>query len=171
MALIGLTALVSVEDTLQLKKGETILIQGGAGGVASFAIQIAKHIGARVITTASAANHAYLKTLGPDQIIDYNKDDFTKVVSNIDAVFDTVGGDVALGNAGALTDPLVRGLHLPGQLVVGDDSFGQIGATPLNDGPNHSAPPVACSSTAAGPGAGATCFSLARPSTSLFLYS
>jgi NADPH:quinone reductase-like Zn-dependent oxidoreductase len=95
VALIGLTALVSVEDTLQLKKGETILIQGGAGGVASFAIQIAKHIGARVITTASAANHAYLKTLGPDQIIDYNKDDFTKIVSNVDAVFDTVGGDVA----------------------------------------------------------------------------
>ena len=95
VALIGLTALVSVEDTLQLKKGETILIQGGAGGVASFAIQIAKHIGARVITTASAANHAYLKTLGADQIIDYNKDDFTKVVSNVDAVFDTVGGDVA----------------------------------------------------------------------------
>ena len=95
VALIGLTALVSVEDTLQLKAGETILIQGGAGGVASFAIQIAKHIGARVITTASAANHAYLQTLGPDQIIDYNKDDFTKVVSNIDAVFDTVGGDVA----------------------------------------------------------------------------
>lgn len=95
VALIGLTALVSVEDTLQLKKGETILIQGGAGGVASFAIQIAKHIGAHVITTASAANHAYLKTLGPDQIIDYNSEDFTKVVSNIDAVFDTVGGDVA----------------------------------------------------------------------------
>jgi len=95
VALIGLTALVSIEDTIQLKKGETILIQGGAGGVASFAIQIAKHIGARVITTASAANHAYLKTLGADQIIDYNKDDFTKQVSNIDAVFDTVGGDVA----------------------------------------------------------------------------
>lgn len=95
VALIGLTALVSVEDTLQLKSGETILIQGGAGGVASFGIQVAKHIGARVITTASAANHDYLKKLGADQIIDYSKQDFTKVVSNVDAVFDTVGGDVA----------------------------------------------------------------------------
>ena len=95
VALIGLTALVSVEDTLQLKSGETILIQGGAGGVASFAIQLAKHLGARVITTASAANHDYLRGLGADQIIDYNKDDFTKVVSGCDAVFDTVGGDVA----------------------------------------------------------------------------
>ena len=95
LALIGLTALVSIEDTLQLKAGETILIQGGAGGVASFAIQAAKHIGARVITTASAANHDYLRKLGADQIIDYNSQDFTKVLSGCDAVFDTVGGDVA----------------------------------------------------------------------------
>lgn len=95
LGLIGLTALVSVEDTLKLKKGETILVQGGAGGVASFGIQVAKHIGARVITTASAANHDYLRKLGADQIIDYTKQDFTKVVSNVDAVFDTVGGDVA----------------------------------------------------------------------------
>ncbi len=94
LALIGLTALVSIEDTLKLKSGETILIHGGAGGVASFAIQAAKHIGARVITTASAANHDYLRKLGADQIIDYNKEDFTKVVSGVDAVFDTVGGDV-----------------------------------------------------------------------------
>ena len=94
LALIGLTALVSIEDTLQLKSGETILIQGGAGGVAGFAVQVAKHIGARVITTASAANHDYLRKLGADQIIDYSKEDFTRVVSGVDAVFDTVGGDV-----------------------------------------------------------------------------
>ena len=94
LALIGLTALVSIEDTIKLKKGETILIQGGAGGVAGFAIQVAKHIGARVITTASAANHDYVRKLGADQVIDYNKEDFTKVVSGVDAVFDTVGGDV-----------------------------------------------------------------------------
>ena len=80
----------------KLKAGETILIQGGAGGVAAFAIQLAKHLGARVITTASAANHAYLSELGADQIIDYKATDFTKVVSNVDAVFDTVGGDVAM---------------------------------------------------------------------------
>jgi len=95
LSLIGLTALCSVEDTLQLKSGETILIQGGAGGVASFAIQVAKHIGARVITTASAANHDYLRRLGADQIFDYHSQDFTKVVSGCDAVFDTVGGEVA----------------------------------------------------------------------------
>src|SRR5205823_2090878 len=54
-----------------------------------------KHIGARVITTASAANHDYVKSLGADEVIDYNKQDFTKTVSGVDAVFDTVGGEVA----------------------------------------------------------------------------
>src|SRR3954452_23007725 len=96
LALTGLTALCSVEDALKLKSGETILIQGGAGGVASFAIQLAKHLGARVITTASAANHAWLRELGADQVIDYNTTDFRKVVKDCDAVFDTVGGDVAM---------------------------------------------------------------------------
>ena len=96
LALIGLTALVSIEDTLKLKSGETILIQGGAGGVASFAIQAAKHIGAHVISTASAANQEYVRKLGADQVIDYNAQDFTQVVSGCDAVFDTVGGDVAM---------------------------------------------------------------------------
>src|SRR5258708_7638135 len=65
LALTGLTAIVSVEDTLKLQRGETILIQGGAGGVAGFAIQLAKHIGARVITTTSAANRDYVRGLGP----------------------------------------------------------------------------------------------------------
>jgi len=96
LALIGLTALVAVEDTLELKAGESILVQGGAGGVASFAIQLAKHIGARVITTCSAANVDYCRSLGADQVIDYNAQDFTQVLSNIDAVFDTVGGDVTM---------------------------------------------------------------------------
>jgi NADPH:quinone reductase-like Zn-dependent oxidoreductase len=93
--LIGLTALVAVEDTLKLQAGETILIHGGAGGVAGIAIQLAKYLGARVITTASALNHAYVRSLGADQIIDYGTEDFTKLVSNCDAVFDTVGGNVA----------------------------------------------------------------------------
>ena len=96
LALTGLTALVSIEDTLQLARGETILIQGGAGGVAGFAIQLAKHIGARVVTTASAANHAYVRGLGADEVIDYRSEDFASRVAGCDAVFDTVGGEVAL---------------------------------------------------------------------------
>ena len=95
LALTGLTAIISVETTLKLQRGETILIQGGAGGVASFAIQLAKQIGARVITTTSAANLDYVRGLGADEVIDYNAQDFTRAVSDCDAVFDTVGGDVA----------------------------------------------------------------------------
>jgi len=95
LALTGLTAMSAIEDTLKLQPGEKILIHGGAGGVASFAIQLAKHIGAHIITTASAANHEYVRELGADEIIDYNARDFTQIVSNCDAVFDTVGGDVA----------------------------------------------------------------------------
>ena len=96
LALIGLTALNSVEDTLKLKPGETILIQGGAGGVASYAIQLARHIGARVITTTSVTNLNYVRSLGADQAIDYGAEDFTKIGQVCDAVFDTVGGDVAM---------------------------------------------------------------------------
>src|SRR5215211_7413980 len=81
LALTGLTAMSAIEDMLKLKAGETILIQGGAGGVAGFAIQLAKHLGARVITTASAANLSYVRTLGADDVIDYNATDFTEVVT------------------------------------------------------------------------------------------
>ena len=95
LALTGLTAVNSVEDTLHLQRGEKILIQGGAGGVAGFAIQFAKHLGATVVTTTSAANIPYVKSLGADEVIDYNAQNFTRVVSGCDAVFETVGGDVA----------------------------------------------------------------------------
>jgi NADPH:quinone reductase-like Zn-dependent oxidoreductase len=94
LALTSITALWALEDTAKLKPGETILIQGGAGGVAGFGIQLAKHIGATVITTASARNHDYVRGLGADRVIDYNHEDFSKTVSGCDAVFDTVGGDV-----------------------------------------------------------------------------
>ncbi|MGE3540636.1 MAG: NADP-dependent oxidoreductase [Candidatus Tectimicrobiota bacterium] len=94
MALTSLTALWALEDTARLKAGETILIQGGAGGVAGFAIQLAKHLGATVVTTASANNHDYVRRLGADRVIDYRQEDFTKSVSNCDVVFDTVGGEV-----------------------------------------------------------------------------
>lgn len=94
IALTGLTAVVSIEDTLQLRAGETILIQGGAGGVGGFAVQLAKHRGAHVITTTSAANLDYVRQLGADEVIDYRQVDFVDVVSDCDAVFDTVGAEV-----------------------------------------------------------------------------
>jgi NADPH:quinone reductase-like Zn-dependent oxidoreductase len=94
MALTSLNAIWALEDTARLKAGETILIQGGAGGVAGFAIQLAKHLGATVITTASPRNHDYVRGLGADRVIDYNTEDFATSLSGCDVVFDTVGGDV-----------------------------------------------------------------------------
>src|SRR5436190_9269147 len=84
MALTSLTAIWALEDTAKLQRGETILVQGGAGGVAGFAIQLANHIGATVITTASARNHDYVRSLGAGRIIDYNAEDFTKTVAGCD---------------------------------------------------------------------------------------
>ena len=94
LALAGLTALISIEDTLHLASGETILIQGGAGGVAGVAIELAKHFGAHVITTASARNHDYVRSLGADEVIDYAVRDFTEIGQICDVAYDTVGGDV-----------------------------------------------------------------------------
>jgi len=95
VALVSLTAIISVEDTLGLKPGEKILIQGGAGGVASIAIRLAKHIGAHVVTTCSTGNIDYVSGFGPDEIVDYTTTDFVEAVSGCDAVFETVGGEVA----------------------------------------------------------------------------
>ena len=118
VALTGLTAVNSIADTLQLQRGETILIQGGAGGVAGFAIQFAKHLGARVITTTSAANRDYVLGLGADKVIDYNAQDFASVVSGCDGVFDTVGGDVgqksfAVLKAGGRAAFIASGVEAP----------------------------------------------------------
>ena len=97
LALTGLTALTAIEDTAHLQPGQTALIQGGAGGVAGFAVQLCKHLGATVITTASAENHAYVRSLGADRVIDYNLEDFTTIGPICDVVFDTVGGGVRAG--------------------------------------------------------------------------
>lgn len=95
LALSGLTSIASIEDTLKLQRGETILINGGAGSVGGYAIQLAKHLGAKVITTARGDSLDYVRSLGADEAIDYKAQDFTKMVSAVDAVFDCVGGDVA----------------------------------------------------------------------------
>ncbi|MEI9803747.1 MAG: zinc-binding dehydrogenase [Pseudolabrys sp.] len=65
--------------------------------MAGFAVQLAKHLGATVIATASAGNHAYVRSLGADKVIDYNKEDFSAIGPVCDVVFDTVGGGVRAG--------------------------------------------------------------------------
>jgi NADPH:quinone reductase-like Zn-dependent oxidoreductase len=91
--LAALTAWQALIDTAKLSAGQTILIHGGSGGVGSFAVQIAKAKGARVIATASTANQDTLKQLGADVAIDYAKTKFEEVGSDVDVVFDTVGRD------------------------------------------------------------------------------
>lgn len=95
--LAGLTAWQSLISVGLLKKGEVVLIHGGAGGVGSLGIQFAKSVGAIVITTASAENHDYVKERGADYIIDYRTKNFVDEVkkifpNGIDLVFDTQGG-------------------------------------------------------------------------------
>ena len=94
LALVGLTALVSVEDTAKLMPGETILIQGGAGGVGGFAVQCAKAAGATVYATCSGRNVDYVLGLGADRAVNYEEEDFAETVPPCDVVFDTVGGEV-----------------------------------------------------------------------------
>lgn len=92
--LAGLTAYQALFTHGKLKAGEKVLIHAGAGGVGIYAIQLAKNAGATVITTASQKNHALLKELGADQVIDYHTTDFSEVLEDVDLVFDTMGGDV-----------------------------------------------------------------------------
>ena len=91
--LAGLTALQALRDELHVKPGSRIFIPGGAGGVGTFAIQIAKWMGAHVITTASPRGRALVERLGADEVIDYTTQDFEKIVKDVDGVFDLVGGD------------------------------------------------------------------------------
>ncbi len=91
--LAGLTAWQALFDHAQLKPGERVLIHAGAGGVGSFAIQLAKWSGAHVISTASAANEALVRDLGADEFVDYRSQRFEQVLAKVDVVLDTIGGD------------------------------------------------------------------------------
>jgi len=93
LVLVGTSALQALRDHIDLKPGQTIFIHGGGGGIGSTAIQIAKHIGVHVITTATGENLEYVKKLGADEAIDYRSQDFAEVVHDVDAVLDLVGGD------------------------------------------------------------------------------
>jgi NADPH:quinone reductase-like Zn-dependent oxidoreductase len=91
--LAALTAWQALFDAAGLGPGQTVLIHAAAGGVGHFAVQLAKWKGARVIGTASAGNHAFLRTLGADDTIDYTTTRFEEVVRDADVVLDTMGGD------------------------------------------------------------------------------
>lgn len=90
--LVGLTTWQALIERANLKAGQKILIHAGSGGVGTFAIQLAKHLGAIVATTTSTANVDWVKSLGADIVIDYRKDNFDQLLHDYDVVLDTLGG-------------------------------------------------------------------------------
>jgi NADPH:quinone reductase-like Zn-dependent oxidoreductase len=93
LPLVSSSAYQALVDHMQLKSGQKILIHGGAGGIGSIAIQLAKHLGAYIATTAAAAEADFVKSLGADEVIDYQSQDFSQLIQDYDAVYDTVGGE------------------------------------------------------------------------------
>ena len=92
--LAGLTAWQCLVDFAEIKKGDKVLIHAGAGGVGNFAIQLGKHFGAYVATTASKENEEFVKSLGANQVIDYKEEEFNESLEDYDIVLDAIGGDV-----------------------------------------------------------------------------
>lgn len=91
--LVAVSAYQALIETAQLAAGQKVLIHGGAGGIGSMAIQIAKSIGAHIATTASPESFDYVKDLGADEVIDYKTQDFSELLKDYDVVYDTVGGE------------------------------------------------------------------------------
>lgn len=110
LTLVGGTIWEALVSRAQLAVHETILIHGGAGGVGTVAIQLAKAIGARVITTARADHHDFLRSLGADEVIDYTTGDYVSAVADltegqgVNVVFDTIGGDTLAKSPLVLAD-------------------------------------------------------------------
>lgn len=100
--IVALTAWQALIDTAKLKPGQTVLVHGGSGGVGSFAIQIAKARGAKVIATASTANQDLLKQLGADVAVDYTKQKFDDVAKDVDVVLDSIGRDTLARSYGVV---------------------------------------------------------------------
>ncbi len=93
LPLVGVSALQAITEHLNLQNGQKLFIHGGAGGIGSIAIQIAKHLGAYVAVTATSNDFEFVKQLGADEVIDYKTQDFSSVLRDYDAVFNTVGSE------------------------------------------------------------------------------
>ncbi|KIF71667.1 NADPH:quinone reductase [Streptomyces sp. AcH 505] len=93
LPVVGLTAWQGLVDLGGVGEGDRVLVHGGGGGVGHVAIQIAKALGAYVITTAGRSKREFVEGCGADEVIDYTAVDFTQAVRDIDVVLDTIGGD------------------------------------------------------------------------------
>ncbi|GHI92961.1 NADP-dependent oxidoreductase [Streptomyces olivaceus] len=119
LPLVSLTAWQALVERADLQPGQRVLIHAAAGGVGHVAVQIAKARGAHVIGTASAGKHAFLRSLGADEAVDYRETDFTEAVRDVDVVLDTIGGDTSLRSLRVLRPGGVVVSILP----VGSDEF------------------------------------------------
>lgn len=102
LPIVGLTAWQGLVDLAGVTAGDRVLVHGGGGGVGHVAIQIAKALGAHVITTASGGKREFVEAFGADEVIDYTKVDFAEVVRDVDVVLDTLGGDTVERSLGVL---------------------------------------------------------------------
>jgi alcohol dehydrogenase len=93
LPLVGLTSWQGLLDVAGLKSGDRVFIPAGSGGIGTFAIQLARHLGAHVMTSTSTGNIDFVRSLGADEVIDYKTQKFEDVLKNIDIVFDTLGGE------------------------------------------------------------------------------
>jgi alcohol dehydrogenase len=93
LPLVGVSAWQALVENIALSNGQKILIHGGAGGIGSIAIQLAKHLGAYVTTTVSTNDKQFVQELGADQIVDYKKENFEDIIQDYDAVYDAIGGE------------------------------------------------------------------------------
>ena len=123
LPLIGVSALQALTQHIHLQSGQKIFIHGGGGAIGTIAIQLAKHLGAYIAVTATGDDIERVRNLGAGEVIDYKNQDFTKLLQNYDAVFDTVGGDdftrslsilhqggIAVSMAGSADETIVKGL-------------------------------------------------------------
>lgn len=100
--MVGLTSWQALKERVNLRAGQKVFIPAGSGGVGTFAIQLAKHLGAKVGTTTSTGNVELVSTLGADEVVDYKKQEFEKVLRGYDAVLGTVRGDAIEKSLGIL---------------------------------------------------------------------
>jgi NADPH:quinone reductase-like Zn-dependent oxidoreductase len=124
LPLVALTAWQALFDIADLQPGQTALIHGGAGGVGSVAIQLAKWRGARVITTASEHNHDFVRALGADVAIDYRTERFEDIATDVDVVLDIIGGETQVRSLATLRD---------GGILVGLLGLTQAAQSPARD--------------------------------------
>ncbi len=134
LPLVGLTTWQAFHEVLELKQGQKILIHAGAGGVGTFAIQLAKERGAIVATTASEEGYELVRSLGADKVINYKQENFEEILSNYDAVFDTLGGE-ALEKSFRIVKPhgkIVSVSSLPNRKFAIENKLGLLKTTLLS---------------------------------------